>query len=121
MLATGRQVVSADEIAGARPSEYATVTLETTSAEAVKLVAARQDGAITAVLSTQGVHGENSRSAGATVRGAGHLAGLLGLEQTGAPAPIPVIYGDRLMPVESVEPSDDASGSPDRANGLVSR
>ena len=121
VLATGRQVVSADEIAGARPSEYATVTLETTSAEAVKLVAARQDGAITAVLSTQGVQGENSRSAGATVRGAGHLAGLLGLEQTGAPAPIPVIYGDRLMPVESVEPSDDASGSPDRANGLVSR
>ena len=39
VLATGRQVASADEVAGARSSEYATVTLETTSAEAVKLVA----------------------------------------------------------------------------------
>ncbi|MEI6116567.1 MAG: Flp pilus assembly protein CpaB, partial [Burkholderiales bacterium] len=121
VLATGRQVASADEVAGAQPSEYATVTLETTSAEAVKLVAARQDGAITAVLSTQGAQGGNSRSDGAAARGAGHLAGLLGLEQPGAPAPIPVIYGDRLMSVEPADPIDAESGAPDSATWQFAR
>ena len=120
-LATGRQVASADEVAGVQPSEYATVTLETTSAEAVKLVAARQDGAITAVLSTQGVQGGNSRSDGPAARGAGHLAGLLGLEKPGAPAPIPVIYGDRLMPIEPGDPIDAESGAPESATGQVLR
>ena len=121
VLATGRQVASADEVAGVQPSEYATVTLETTSAEAVKLVAARQDGAITAVLSTQGVQGGNSRSDGPAARGAGHLAGLLGLEKPGAPAPIPVIYGDRLMPIEPGDPIDAESGAPESATGQVLR
>ena len=121
VLATGRQVASADEVAGVQPSEYATVTLETTSAEAVKLVAARQDGAITAVLSTQGAQGGNSRSDGAAARGAGHLAGLLGLEQPGAPAPIPVIYGDRLMSVEPADPIDAESGAPDSATWQFAR
>ena len=121
VLATGRQVAPADEIAGARSSEYATVTLETSSAEAVKLVAARQDGAITSVLSTPGSGAGNSRPEGVAARGAGHLAGLLGLEQHGTPAPIPVIYGDRLMPLELAAPDDSDADSPDTVAGYALR
>jgi len=118
VLATGRQqVASAEDRADARPPEYATVTLETTPAEAVKLVAARQDGTITAVLSNRGVKGAQVQSEVTSERGGGHLAGLLGLEQPRAPAPVPVIYGDRLLALDAGEPFDADSLLPAETSG----
>ena len=121
VLATGRQVAAADDNSAARPSEYATVTLETTPAEAVMLVAARQDGAITAVLSHQGTKGAAVAPAGSPAHGGGHLAGLLGLEQPGAPAPIPVIYGDRLLALEQADTFEAEPGLLDGATVQGSR
>ena len=122
VLATGRQqVAAAEHRAGAGPSEYATVTLETTPAEAVKLVAARQDGTITAVLSNRGVKGAQGRSEATPERGGGHLAGLLGLEQPRPPAPVPVIYGDRLLAPDPQEPFDADLVLPAETSGQSSR
>lgn len=122
VLATGRQQVAySEDRAGVRPPEYATVTLETTPAEAVKLVAARQDGTLTAVLSNRGVRGAHALSADKPTRGGGHLAGLLGLEQPRAPAPVPVIYGDRLLALDQGESFEADSGLATQTTGQSSR
>jgi pilus assembly protein CpaB len=92
VLATGRDLSSADGLSASRQTHFATVTLVTTPDEAVKLVAARQSGTLTAVLSHSRDDARSSMHA--NPRG-GHLAGLLGMEVQPAKE-VPVMYGDRL-------------------------
>ncbi len=92
VLATGSDFSIVDESSSARQTPYATVTLVTSPQEAVKLVAARQSGTLTAVLS-QSTERERSNQHPALL--AGHLAGLLGLDLPPAQS-IPIIYGDRF-------------------------
>lgn len=90
VLATGhRQEDEAWESGG----RYATVTLEATPEEAVRLIAARQQGSISALLR----HGTDTLATPPELRG--DLASLLGLRSTPASAParrsVPVLFGDR--------------------------
>jgi len=100
---------------------YSTVTLETTPEDAIKLVAARQGGTLTALLRQRG-DALTAQVAPQSVRG--DLASLLGLN-TGLPPPaaprrIAVIYGDQAVPTPSVsagvpvtpfaQPEDDHAG-----------
>lgn len=104
VLATGSQPAGALAGADDHPSSaYATVTLDASPEDAVKLVAARQAGSITAIL-------RNHRD-GTPVRAAarGDLASLLKLDVGEAPArPIPVWYGDAAEASAS-EAADDGS------------
>ncbi len=103
VLATGTDLSTNEDGAGARQSSYATVTLVTSPEEAVKLVAARQSGTLTAVLSQSAERGRAILSAAPQ---AGHLAGLLGLDKPPSQA-IPIMYGDRFA-------ADEASPVPMR-------
>lgn len=116
VLATGRQVGLSGDGGSAQSADYGTVTLETTPAQAVKLVAARQGGSITAVLSTANSDPAVGSGAAASRRG-GHLAGLLGFEQPQAPVPVPVIYGDRLMATDFVDIGEREPAARSLANG----
>lgn len=87
VLATG-QATSAHGAAGA----YGTVTLDTSPEDAVKLVAARQGGTLTALLRQRDDDQATQRAA------RGDLAGLLGVGSSAAEHDKPrisVIYGDR--------------------------
>lgn len=91
VLATGRQHEAGDALADGHRRGYATVTLDASPEEAVKLVAARQQGSISAML-RHGLDGQApAQPAG------GDLASLLGLGESEPQAPrdIPVIFGDR--------------------------
>ena len=94
VLATGRDLNSSESGHSINDGYFATVTLATSPEDAVKLVAARQTGTITAVLS----QADDALSLNKNVQlPHGHLAGLLGMD---APASIstPVLYGDRISP-----------------------
>lgn len=97
VLATGSATDNANKHGGT--FGYSTVTLDTSPEDAIKLVAARQGGTITALL-------RRSDDAQSTQRASrGDLASLLGVASTvssvpKAPRRAPVIYGDR--PVRSV-------------------
>lgn len=88
VLATGRQH---DGLADGAERGFATLTLDAAPEDAVRLVAARQQGSIAAMLRHPG-----DASPAASSR-AGDLARLLGLEAPPAkPAPgVPVVFGDR--------------------------
>ena len=88
VLATGRSLNDHESVDGA----YSTVTLDASPADAVKLVAARHAGSITAILR----HRQDDTSNSLAVRA--DLAALIGLEQvTKKRAPfITILYGDRL-------------------------
>lgn len=99
VLATGRQVEASPRTVGTAEAErsFSTVTLDASLDEAVKLIAARQAGAITAMLRRPG----DAKPARAEYRG--DLGKLLGLQE---PQPeiaarkrarVPVIYGDRPL------------------------
>jgi pilus assembly protein CpaB len=92
VLATGQQTKTTDEHHAASEPRYSTVTLAASHAEATKLVAARQGGTITAVLSheTADPHTLGNHIA------ATQLPELLGLEAAKPAASIEIIYGDRL-------------------------
>jgi len=91
VLATGRQTAPGQEADGG-PRAYSTVTLETSPEDAVRLVAARQSGTLTALLRPPG----DDLPAVAAVRGS--LAGMLGIEPARRHGPVvPVIYGDRPL------------------------
>ena len=91
---------------------YSTVTLAASQTEAKKLVAARQGGTITAVLSHE--------AADPLMRGhqmtAAQLPELLGLESAQPQASVEIIYGDRLakdsLLVNSADWSDLADTAP---------
>ncbi|MBU4610124.1 Flp pilus assembly protein CpaB, partial [Achromobacter sp. GG226] len=88
VLATGRQH---DGLADATERGFATLTLDAAPEDAVRLVAARQQGSIAAMLRHPGDAGPAAPSR------AGDLARLLGLDRpTRAPAAgVPVVFGDR--------------------------
>lgn len=113
VLATGATTQYASDTAQVRGGGYATVTLDTSPEDAIKLVAARQSGTITALLR----HPADGRLNQRAVRG--DLASLLGVA---APPPgkasksAPVIYGNqtvRRLP-GLVAPAE----SPKQLNGL---
>jgi pilus assembly protein CpaB len=106
VLATDtRTRTDAQPVNSASPSSYGTVTLDAAPEDAVKLVAARQSGTLTAVL--RGTSDQHSTTRAAR----GDLASLLGINR---PPPrrstkAPVIYGNhtatalsRLSPVAGV-------------------
>lgn len=92
VLATGRATRSSGVSPDDRAGSFATVTLDTSPEDAIKLVAARQGGTITALLR----HPDDGRPDPRAVRG--DLATLLGVAE---PKPdrdkgrVPVIYGNR--------------------------
>ena len=97
VLATGQSLSTEAELhVPKRHSGFATVTLSATAEQAVKIVAARQDGKITAVLSGRSTHhvasDKSKRQAG------GDLAGLLGFGHADDhDNPATVIYGDLMQ------------------------
>lgn len=92
VLATGQQTKMIGEHIAANEVRYSTVTLAASHEEAKKLVAARQGGSITAVLSHETA---DPLTLGRQLT-AIQLPELLGLE-TGKPqASVEIIYGDRL-------------------------
>lgn len=97
VLATGQSLNSNEDVVEKRHGMgFATVTLRVTAAQAVKIVAARQDGKITAVLSGRlpGNHPVDKDSK----RTSGDLAGLLGLGHADhQDVQAAVIYGDLIQ------------------------
>ncbi|TAL83194.1 MAG: Flp pilus assembly protein CpaB [Candidimonas sp.] len=92
VLATGKSTQIASEAGTARAGGYSTVTLDTSPEDAIKLVAARQGGSITALLR----HPHDGRPDQKAVRG--DLASLLGVSDkpvTTLPRKVPVIYGNQ--------------------------
>ncbi|MDX3895764.1 Flp pilus assembly protein CpaB [Pusillimonas sp.] len=104
VLATG---VATDGAEQGGAFGYSTVTLDTAPEDAIKLVAARQGGTITALL-------RRSDDALSTQRASrGDLASLLGVAQApaGPPTPLraPVIYGDKPVDrLAELRPSTEA-------------
>ncbi len=99
VLATGHKAQGMGGGPGAETQDYNTLTLDVGPDEALKLLAARQHGRITALLR----HPEDQTPHQAAVRG--ELADILGLAPDGAPGkPVEVLYGNR--------PSHDV-GSPE--------
>jgi pilus assembly protein CpaB len=92
VLATGQQTKMTEEHASPTEARYSTVTLAASHSEATKLVAARQSGTITAVLSHETA---DPLTLGQHIT-ATQLPELLGLESGKSPATIEIIYGDRL-------------------------
>ncbi|WP_454690828.1 Flp pilus assembly protein CpaB [Achromobacter aloeverae] len=125
VLATGRQAGREGETGPAGVQEgdgaaYSTITLDAGPEDAVKLVAARQDGTITAILR----HHRDEQPA--TVAARGDLAGLLGVE-VDRPAPsVSILYGDQIGG-EGPGEGDDTHATPPGLfdaplpKGLVSR
>ena len=100
VLATGKSLVSEDSNSSKSGSgfgsSFATVTLSATAEQAVKIVAARQDGKITAVLS--GPSSQHSKINKNQKKSGGDLAGLLGLHDADADDHhAAVIYGDLMQ------------------------
>lgn len=92
VLATGRDLNLSESGHSISNGYFATVTLATSPGDAVKIVAARQAGTITAVLSQE----DNASLVNSNIQSPrGHLAGLLGMEPP-ASVSIPVLYGDRI-------------------------
>lgn len=94
VLATGTNTQHVQDTTQLRQGAYATVTLDAAPEDAIKLVAARQGGMITAVLR----HPHDAESTQKAVRG--DLASLLGVNSQ-QPMPggkkIPVIYGNKAV------------------------
>lgn len=114
VLATGRSTDSAsdNEMVPSRSGPYSTVTLDAAPEDAVKLVAARQSGAITAIL-------RNPEDATPSAKASrGDLATLLGLN---TPPPLPsrrasVLYGNTA--IRSVPRLQPAAAGPRQASGV---
>jgi pilus assembly protein CpaB len=122
VLATGANTQYVQEPGATRPASYATVTLDAAPEDAVKLVAARQSGVITAVLRPPH-DGESTKKA---VRG--DLASLLGVNRPppAASRKVPVLYGNkalrsvpRLMPATTATQAGGVFDLPN-AQALVS-
>ncbi|ALM83676.1 hypothetical protein ASB57_12460 [Bordetella sp. N] len=125
VLATGRQAgregeALGQQAGGADGAAFSTITLDAGPEDAVKLVAARQDGTITAILR----HHRDEQAT--TVAARGDLAGLLGVEVE-RPAPVvAILYGDQ-MGGDGTDDEDKARAAPaglfdaPLPQGLVSR
>lgn len=92
VLATGSQTRPDYEGTDSRSARYTTVTLDTSPEDAIKLVAARHSGMLTALLRHPADIGADQKA----VRG--DLASLLGVKPAARPRnqpKVPVIYGNR--------------------------
>lgn len=110
VLATGSQTLAPAEPSDDSSYGYSTVTLDTSPEDAVKLVAARQSGVITAILR----HPGDDRPSRRAVRG--DLASLIGVAN---PPPVrsntraPVLYGNqRARSVPGLVPSEPGPRHP---------
>ncbi|MBO1110632.1 Flp pilus assembly protein CpaB [Bordetella petrii] len=96
---------------GADPEAAPSITLEASAQDAIKLVAARHGGTLTAMLRHRG------DGAAPQAAASGDLAGLMGLDANDAgPRPaVPVLYGDRLDagPVPQVFDAGSDAGASD--------
>jgi len=92
VLATGQQTKMTGEHSAATEVRYSTVTLAVSHEEAKKIVAARQGGSITAVLSHETA---DPLTLGRQLT-AIQLPELLGLESAKPKVSVEIIYGDRL-------------------------
>ena len=92
VLAIGTQTRT-DPAAGSPAGSYSTVTLDTSPEDAVKLVAARQSGSITAILR----HPEDDEPSRKAARG--DLASLIGIASPPPPSSkrAPVLYGNQTV------------------------
>jgi len=106
VLATGRQTLGDDQEGR---GGYSSITLDVAPEDAVKLVAARQAGSVTAMLR----HPADDRATRAAARG--DLAALLGIERAErSTAPeVAVIYGDRRVRVVPDLDGNQLDTSPD--------
>ena len=105
VLATGHQRGEHDAAEGYGRG-YATVTLDASPEDAVRLVAARQQGSISAMLR----HAGDAQPA--TVQASGDLATLLGIapQAPTRPRDVPVIFGDRgPLAIPGLNDADGAS------------
>ncbi|MGB3288673.1 MAG: Flp pilus assembly protein CpaB [Burkholderiaceae bacterium] len=93
VLATGASTQYTPDASSSRAAPYATVTLDAAPEDAVKLVAARQSGTITAVLRSP----HDADSTQKAVRG--DLASLLGVNRPppAASKKVPVLYGSQAL------------------------
>jgi len=130
VLATGRYAgragdagaadVPGSDAQGTDGAAYSTITLDAGPEDAVKLVAARQDGTITAILR----HHRDEQPA--TVAARGDLAGLLGVAADRRAPAVAILYGDQATD-ESPSEEDAARAAPGELfdaplpKGLVSR
>lgn len=108
VLATGHQSSTAEP----QSETYSTITLDAGPEDAVKLVAARQAGSITAILR----HHRDGEPAAAAARG--DLASLLGIDAGDAPPRVvPVLYGDQQSGTDT-SPDDMHAPATDTPAGL---
>lgn len=113
VLATGTNTQQMQDTTQLRQGAYATVTLDAAPEDAVKLVAARQSGTITAVLR----HPDDSVATQKAVRG--DLASLLGVNTATLPPArkkVPVIYGNKA--VTSVPRLKPGASAPRQNSGV---
>lgn len=96
VLATDQKLTESIVYDGDKAKHFSSVTLDVSPNEAIKLVSARQDGILTAVLRVdQGLDAGSSLHS--TKVQTGHLAGFAGVDVAfGQPKPVNVIYGDLL-------------------------
>jgi pilus assembly protein CpaB len=113
VLGVGHLSMAYPRTESASSSSEAHITLAVSHAEAVKLVAAREAGSISAVLSSPG-NAEKTLSLRST---AGDLAALLGLPSKPVERVVPIMYGDRLTSVSTHEDEPDASSTLPRTVG----
>jgi pilus assembly protein CpaB len=112
VLATGQQTRGTAEQSLPIDADFSTVTLATSHVDATKLIAARQNGTITAVLS----HAKAEPVLTSRQTMVQDLPGLLGLETSSSTPVIEVIYGDRLVteaPSSGVLQASDFNNSVD--------
>jgi pilus assembly protein CpaB len=88
-------------------SSEAQITLAVSQAEAVKLVAAREAGTISAVLSSA----SNTEQTLSLRSNTSDLAALLGLPSKPVERVVPIMYGDRLSSASTPEDDRDASST----------
>jgi len=110
VLATGTRTQSLAAGVGSSSPGFSTVTLDTSPEDAVKLVAARQSGSITAVLR----HPSDDLPTRKAVRG--DLASLIGVANPAPRRPssrAPVLYGNRsVRSVPRLAPAAPAANNP---------
>ena len=112
VLATGQSLSGHEEFSiNKNVTGFATVTLSVTAEQAVKIVAARQDGKVTAVLSGRSPLLHQVKTS--NPRTGGDLAGLLGMnDEDRHDAQANVIYGDLIQ-------QDTNNPSPVEARKLI--
>jgi len=107
VLATDQKLTESTVYDGESAKHFSSVTLDVSPNEAIKLISARQDGILTAVLRVdQGLDSEGGLHS--TKVPTGHLAGFVGVDATfGQPKPATVIYGDLLNGINFEEGTNE--------------